>query len=64
MILTAYLAKVRNFPVANEPMPWSERVKALVDGHHPNDDTGYHARWHPGRHLPRPKPLQLEPDMP
>ncbi len=32
MALTAYLAKARNFPVANEPMPWSERLKALWDG--------------------------------
>jgi tripartite ATP-independent transporter DctM subunit len=32
MALTAYLAKVRNFPVANEPMPWGERFKALWDG--------------------------------
>ncbi|MEJ2136534.1 MAG: TRAP transporter large permease [Desulfofustis sp.] len=32
MLLTSYLAKVRSFPVANEPMPWSERGKALWDG--------------------------------
>lgn len=32
MLLTAYLSKVRNFPVANEPMPWKERFKALWDG--------------------------------
>lgn len=32
MLLTAYLARVRNFPIANEPMPWRERGKALVDG--------------------------------
>jgi len=29
MLLTAYLARVRNFPVANEPMPWGERLTAL-----------------------------------
>jgi tripartite ATP-independent transporter DctM subunit len=32
MLLTAYLAKVRNFPVANEPMSWKERFQALWDG--------------------------------
>jgi len=32
MLLTAYLAKVRNFPVANEPIPWNERLKALWEG--------------------------------
>jgi len=32
MLLTAYLAKIRDFPIANEPMPWKERLKALWDG--------------------------------
>jgi len=32
MLLTAYLAKVRNFPVANEPIPWNERLTALWEG--------------------------------
>ena len=32
MLMTAYLAKVRNFPVANEPMSWNERFKALWEG--------------------------------
>jgi len=32
MLLTTYLAKVRNFPVANSPMPWKERTRAFRDG--------------------------------